>query len=119
MIHPQALCESKDIGAGTRIWAFAHVMSGAVIGRNCNIGDGVFIESGAIIGNEVTVKNQVMIWDGVRIEDEVFIGPGVVFTNDKTPRSPRMARVAERYQDRRNWCVPTVVHRGAALGAAR
>jgi acetyltransferase-like isoleucine patch superfamily enzyme len=117
MIHPSALCETKLIGEGTRVWAFAHIMDGAVIGRNCNIGDGVFIESGAVIGNDVTVKNQAMVWDGVLIEDEVFIGPGVIFTNDNAPRSPRMALVADRYANPKSWRAPTVVRRGAAIGA--
>jgi UDP-2-acetamido-3-amino-2,3-dideoxy-glucuronate N-acetyltransferase len=85
--HPLALVESKEIGKGTRIWAFAHVMSGARIGTNCNIGDHCFIEAKAQIGNNVTVKNYVAIWHGVTVEDQVFIGPNVAFTNDLKPRS--------------------------------
>ena len=64
-VHPTALCESKDVGEDTRVWAFAHVMRGARVGRRCNIGDHAFIESGARIGNGVTIKNHAMIWDGV------------------------------------------------------
>ena len=64
-VHPHALCESDEVGAGTQIWAFTHVMKGAVIGRDCNIGDHAFIETGARIGDRVTIKNQAMIWDGV------------------------------------------------------
>jgi acetyltransferase-like isoleucine patch superfamily enzyme len=118
-VHPSALCESADVGAGTRIWAFAHVMSGARIGRDCNIGDHAFIETGAWIGDRVTVKNRVLLWDGVRVEDDVFIGPAVVFTNDRSPRSPRMpvAAVAARYARRELWLVPTRVERGASIGA--
>lgn len=86
-IHPQALVESEDIGADTRIWAFAHVMSGARIGPNCNIGDHAFIESGARLGYNVTVKNGVAIWSGVAVEDNVFLGPNCVFTNDRNPRA--------------------------------
>jgi acetyltransferase-like isoleucine patch superfamily enzyme len=115
--HRLALCESDQIGEGTRIWAFAHVMPGAVVGRDCNIGDGAFIESGALLGDRVTVKNQAMIWEGVTIADDVFIGPGVIFTNDRTPRSPRMAAALARYASKQDWLAKTVVSRGASLGA--
>jgi acetyltransferase-like isoleucine patch superfamily enzyme/dTDP-4-dehydrorhamnose 3,5-epimerase-like enzyme len=95
------------VGAGTRIWAFAHVLAGAQIGRDCNICDRVFIENEVILGDRVTVKCGVAIWDGVRIQDDVFIGPDVAFTNDAFPRS-RVQRC--RLPD-------TVVRRGASLGA--
>src|ERR1700739_3589972 len=78
-VHPRALCESQQVGKGTRIWAFAHVMRGAVVGCDCNIGDHAFIETGARIGDRVTLKNQAMVWDGVEIGDDVFVGPGVSF----------------------------------------
>jgi len=118
-VHPCGLCESEAVGLGTRIWAFAHVMQGAVIGSDCNIGDHAFIESGARIGNRVTIKNQVMIWDGVEIDDEVFVGPGACFTNDRFPRSPRMSlpAVVSRYSDKREWLLQTRVETGASLGA--
>jgi len=116
LVHPQALCESNQVGAGSRIWAFAHVMSGAVIGRDCNIGGGAFVESGAIVGNRVTIKNQVMVWNGVVLADDSFLGPGVIFTNDRTPRSPRMLPSVARYVEDR-WCSRTFVERGASLGA--
>jgi UDP-2-acetamido-3-amino-2,3-dideoxy-glucuronate N-acetyltransferase len=116
-IHPQAICESDTVGAGTRIWAFAHVMRGAVVGADCNLGGGAFVESGAALGNRVTLKNQVMVWDGVTIGDDVFIGPGVIFTNDRFPRSPRMERVKERYAVPERWRSATNVARGASLGA--
>jgi len=115
-IHPQAIVESNRIGAGTRIWAFAHVLAGAVIGENCNIGDGTFIEGGARVGNNVTVKNQCLIWDGVSIADNAFIGPNVVFTNDPWPRSPRLELVRARYATKQ-WLLPTRVAEGASLGA--
>jgi acetyltransferase-like isoleucine patch superfamily enzyme len=86
-IHPQAIVESSDIGAATRIWAFAHVLPGAKIGKNCNICDHTFIESDVIIGDNVTVKCGVYLWDGLRVEDSVFIGPNATFTNDPRPRS--------------------------------
>ena len=118
-VHPQALCESEEVGAGTRIWAFAHVMKGAVVGRDCNIGDHAFIETGARVGDRVTVKNQAMVWDGVEIRDDVFIGPGVSFTNDAFPRSPRMRlpAVAARYHRRDRWLLRTRVGNSASIGA--
>jgi len=118
-VHPQALCESKQIGANTKIWAFAHVMDGAIIGDNCNIGGHAFIESGAIIGNGVTIKNQVMIWEGIIIEEGVFIGPGVIFTNDSYPRSPRLndLNISKRYSTKESWLKKTYVKYGATVGA--
>lgn len=85
--HPQALVESEDIGRGTRIWAFAHVLPGVRIGADCNICDHSFIETGAVLGNNVTVKNGVAIWQGVTVEDNVFLGPNCVLTNDPNPRA--------------------------------
>jgi len=85
--HPQALVETEEIGPGTRIWAFAHVLPGARIGADCNICDHAFIESGVVLGNNVTVKNGVAIWQGVTVEDNVFLGPNCVLTNDPNPRS--------------------------------
>src|SRR3954463_4168010 len=85
-VHERGLCESTDVGAGTRVWAFAHVMSGARVGRDCNVCDGAFVESGARLGDRVTVKNLVLVWDGVQVGDDVFLGPNVVFTNDLRPR---------------------------------
>jgi acetyltransferase-like isoleucine patch superfamily enzyme len=105
-VHPWGLCESHDVGAGTRIWAFAHVLRDAIIGVDCNIGDHAYIEGGAVIGNRVTIKNAVLVWDGMTIEDDVFIGPGVVFTNDPWPRSGV-----------RDNLLPTLVGRGASIGA--
>ena len=116
-IHPTAICDSQEVGEGTRVWAFAHVLNGAVIGRNCNIGDHVYIEGGAYLGRDVTVKNQVMIWEGVTIEDGVFVGPGVIFTNDRHPRSRCLSEAAVRYSRTENWLTTTTVKRGAAVGA--
>jgi UDP-2-acetamido-3-amino-2,3-dideoxy-glucuronate N-acetyltransferase len=86
-VHPQGLCESKNVGEGSRIWAFAHVLPGAVIGRDCNICDHVFIENHVVLGDRVTVKCGVQLWDGLNVQDDVFIGPNATFTNDKFPRS--------------------------------
>src|SRR6266540_2997545 len=81
-IHPSALVETESIGDGTRVWAFAHVMKGARIGGDCNVGDHSFVESGVTIGDDVTIKNGVSIWEGVDIGDKVFIGPNAAFTKD-------------------------------------
>lgn len=86
-VHEKAICESKSVGEGTRIWAFAHVLPGAAIGADCNICDGVFIENDVVIGDRVTLKCGVQIWDGVRLGNDVFVGPNATFTNDKFPRS--------------------------------
>ena len=115
-IHPTAIVETQQIGQGTRIWAFAHVMKDVSIGANCNIGDHCFIESGVVVGNNVTIKNGNMIWEGVSLEDGVFVGPHVFFTNDLYPRSPRLPQAKKRYSSRR-WLLPTLVGRGASLGA--
>ncbi len=108
-IHHLGLCESESVGSGTRVWAFAHVLPGAVVGKDCNICDGAFIESGVVIGNRVTVKNGVMIFAGARVGDDVFLGPGVVFTNDLYPRS--------RYREGIDHLRGIEVKRGATIGA--
>lgn len=114
-IHPSAIIEAKNIGIGTHIWAFSHIMKDVKIGKDCNIGDHVFIESGVCIGNYVTIKNNVMIWNGVTIEDGVFVGPGVIFTNDLYPRSRRFNETAKRYSG--NWLKETLVLQGCSIGA--
>jgi UDP-2-acetamido-3-amino-2,3-dideoxy-glucuronate N-acetyltransferase len=86
-IHPQGICESDSVGRGTKVWAFAHVLPGAVIGADCNICDHVFIENDVVLGNRVTVKCGVQLWDGLRVGNDVFIGPNVTFTNDPFPKS--------------------------------
>lgn len=106
-VHPQALVETRSVGAATRIWAFVHVLEGAVIGRNCNIGDHCFIEGDVVIGDDVVVKNGVSIWAGVRIENGAFIGPNVVFTNVLWPRAKIFP---DRWQE-------TLVKQGASIGA--
>lgn len=85
--HPSALVETSEIGAETRIWAFAHILSGARIGRDANICDHVFVENDVVLGDRVTVKSGVQLWDGIRVEDDVFIGPNAAFANDAFPRS--------------------------------
>ena len=119
-VHAQALCESEEVGNGTRIWAFSHVMKGAKVGSLCNVGEQVFIESGASVGSRVTLKNKVLIWEGVHIEDDVFVGPAVVFSNDRFPRSPRaegVPGIEARYHKKDSWLEKTLVKKGASIGA--
>lgn len=106
-VHPQGICESSQIGARTRIWAFAHVLPHAHIGSDCNICDHVFVENDVVVGDRVTVKCGVQLWDGLRVEDDVFIGPNVTFTNDKWPRSKAYPAKFLR----------TTIERGASIGA--
>ena len=106
-VHPNALCESTKVGAGSRIWAFAHVLPEATLGRDCNICDGVFVENDVVVGDRVTVKCGVQLWDGLVVEDDVFIGPNATFTNDRFPRSKVYPAQFAR----------TVVRRGASIGA--
>lgn len=105
-VHPQALVESKHIGSGTRIWAFAHVLPGAVVGADCNLCDHVFVENRVRLGDRVTVKSGVQLWNGVELEDDVFVGPNATFMNDAFPRSGRRAGIAR-----------TRVRSGASIGA--
>lgn len=114
-IHPTALVETERVGPDTRIWAFTHVSSGAVIGANCNIGSHCYVESGVRIGDGVTVKNGNYLWEGVTICNGAFVGPQVVFTNDLHPRSPRLPQAADRYRDG-GWLSPTMVGEGASIG---
>ena len=86
-VHENALCETENVGEGTRVWAFAHILPGARIGRDCNICDGVFIEDDVVVGDRVTIKCGVQLWNGLHVEDDVFIGPNATFTNDPFPRS--------------------------------
>lgn len=106
-IHEKAICDSGDIGPGTRIWPFAHVLSGAKIGSDCNICESVFVENDVIVGDRVTIKCGVQLWDGVRLANDVFVGPNATFTNDRLPRS-------KKYQDD---IQQTIVERGASIGA--
>jgi acetyltransferase-like isoleucine patch superfamily enzyme len=87
VIHQSAICDSKNIGSGTNVWAFVHILEGAKIGNDCNICDFVFIENEVSIGDRTTIKSGVQLWDGVTIGSDVFIGPNVTFTNDKYPKS--------------------------------
>jgi acetyltransferase-like isoleucine patch superfamily enzyme len=106
-VHDRALFEpGAFIGAQTRVWAFSHILGGAVIGAHCNLCDHVFVENDVRIGDRVTIKPGVQIWDGVVLEDDVFVGPNVTFTNDRFPRSKQYVESTR-----------TLVQRGASIGA--
>ena len=108
-VHPTAVVdEGAVVGPGTRIWHFCHVMSGARLGPDCNLGQNVFVAGTAILGTNVKVQNNVSIYDGVTCEDDVFLGPSCVFTNVSTPRSA---------VNRRGEYEQTLVGRGATIGA--
>ena len=107
-IHPHALVdEDTTIGARTRVWAFAHVVKGAVVGEDCNLCDHIFVEGRVVIGDRVTVKCGVFLWDGLIVEDDVHLGPSAVFTNVGRPRS----RVYPRSYPQ------TLLKRGCSIGA--
>ena len=108
-IHPSAIInEGAQIGAGTRIWHFCHVMPTAIIGSNCILGQNVYVDNHAIIGNGVKIQNNVSVYHGVVLEDDVFVGPSAVFTNVINPRS-----FIERKTEFKN----IVVKKGATIGA--
>jgi UDP-2-acetamido-3-amino-2,3-dideoxy-glucuronate N-acetyltransferase len=100
--------EGAQIGAGTKIWHFCHIMSGAVIGERCNLGQNVVVMPGARLGNNVKVQNNVSIYEGVELEDDVFCGPSCVFTNVLNPRS---------HVSRKHAYQKTLVRRGSSIGA--
>ncbi len=107
-VHDKAIVEpGARIGPRTRVWAFAHILAGAVVGADCNIGDHTFIENEVRVGDRVTIKNGVYLWDGITLEDDVFVGPNATFTNDLFPRS----------RIRPEQLVRTRVRRGASIGA--
>lgn len=100
--------EGAQIGEGTKIWHFSHIMPNAVIGENCILGQNVMVANNVILGNGVKVQNNVSIYDGVFIDDDAFIGPSVVFTNVKVPRS---------FVNRKHQFLKTTVGLGATIGA--
>lgn len=100
--------EGSEIGAGTKIWHFSHIMTNSKIGEKCNIGQNVVISPHVILGSNVKVQNNVSIYTGVKCEDEVFLGPSMVFTNVINPRSAVIRR--DQYRT-------TLVKKGATIGA--
>lgn len=115
-IHPSAdVSPDAIIGDDTKIWHLVQVRPGATIGRECIFGRGVYVDTGVVIGNRVKVQNYVSIFDGVTIEDGVFVGPHVVFTNDKQPRAIKPDGTLKGGAD---WTISrTLIREGAALGA--
>ena len=87
MIHESAIVEDAEIGEGTKIWHFVHVRKGAKIGKNCNIGKGVYIDTNVEVGDNCKIQNFATVYQGVTIGNDVFVGPHVCFTNDIYPRA--------------------------------
>jgi UDP-2-acetamido-3-amino-2,3-dideoxy-glucuronate N-acetyltransferase len=107
--HPTAVIdEGCEIGTGTKIWHFSHIMSGSKLGEKCNIGQNVVISPNVILGNNVKVQNNVSLYTGVTCDDDVFLGPSCVFTNVTNPRSA---------VNRKNQYAKTHVGKGASIGA--
>ena len=107
--HPTAVIdENCIIGDGTKIWHFSHIMSGCVIGEQCNIGQNVVISPKVELGRNVKIQNNVSVYTGVICEDDVFLGPSMVFTNVVNPRS---------HVNRKNEYASTLVRKGASIGA--
>ena len=100
--------EGCIIGNGSKIWHFSHLMEGAKIGKNSNIGQNVFIANNVVLGNNVKVQNNVSLYSGVQCEDDVFLGPSMVFTNVKTPRSAIVRK--DEFQ-------ATIIRKGVTIGA--
>jgi len=108
-IHPSACVDEPcEIGGGTRIWHFCHIMAESRIGRNCRLGQNVMVARGVQVGSNVKIQNNVSLYEGVCLEDDVFCGPSMVFTNVINPRS----EISRKHEFR-----PTRVRRGATLGA--
>jgi UDP-2-acetamido-3-amino-2,3-dideoxy-glucuronate N-acetyltransferase len=108
-VHPSAIVDNgAQIGEGTKIWHFSHLMPTCKIGERCNIGQNVFIDSNTVIGNGVKIQNNVSVYNGVIIEDDVFLGPSMVFTNVINPRS---------FIERKNEFKKTIIKKGASIGA--
>jgi UDP-2-acetamido-3-amino-2,3-dideoxy-glucuronate N-acetyltransferase len=108
-IHPTAIIDpGAQVGEGTRVWHFCHLMPKSIVGRNCTLGQNVFIDNEVMIGNGVKVQNNVSVYNGVIIEDDAFIGPSVVFTNVINPRS---------FIERKNEFRKTLIRKAATIGA--
>ena len=109
--HPTAvLDEGCQVGRGSRIWHFCHISAGAEIGDDCNLGQNVFVADGVVLGRNVKVQNNVSLYGGVVCEDDVFLGPSVVFTNVKNPRSAVPRKGPGQYQT-------TYLEQGVSIGA--
>jgi len=108
-IHPTACVDTPcRIGSGTRVWNFTHIREGSDIGEDCNLGQNVYVGADVHIGDRCKIQNNVSVYEGVTLEDEVFVGPSAVFTNVINPRA---------FIERKHEIRPTVVHKGATIGA--
>jgi len=108
-IHPSSLAdEGCQIGEGTKVWHFCHIMPKAVIGRNCSLGQNVFVANNVVIGDNVKIQNNVSLYEGVICEDDVFLGPSAVLTNVINPRSG---------VERKTEYKKTLIKKGASIGA--
>lgn len=108
-VHETAVIDpGAQVGAGTRIWHFCHLMAGCRIGDGCNLGQNVYVDRNVVVGNRVKIQNNVSLYDGVVLHDDVFVGPSAVFTNVLNPRS---------FIERKDAFRPTVVEQGATIGA--
>ncbi len=108
-VHPSSFIDEPcEIGLGTKIWHFSHIMKNSIIGSNCNIGQNVVISPNVIIGNNVKIQNNVSVYTGVKCEDDVFLGPSMVFTNVINPRSGVIRR--DEYME-------TIIKKGCSIGA--
>lgn len=108
-IHPSAVVDGgARIGTGTKVWHFSHLMGGAIVGCNCNIGQNVFIDNNVVVGSRVKIQNNVSVYNRAIIEDDVFIGPSAVFTNVINPRS---------FIERKDEFAPIIIRKGATIGA--
>lgn len=110
-VHESAYVDDgAQIGEGTKIWHFCHVMGKAKIGKNCSFGQNVLVANHVVIGNGCKIQNNVSLYEGVILEDYVFCGPSMVFTNIKTPRSEFPRNTSDDY-------LTTLIKRGASIGA--
>lgn len=110
-VHPTAIVDEPcEIGAGTKVWHFCHVLKNAKIGENCILGQNVMVANNVKIGNFVKIQNNVSVYEGVELEDYVFCGPSMVFTNVRTPRCEFPRNTSADYTQ-------TLVKRGSSIGA--
>jgi len=108
-VHPTAIVDDGAVvGSGSKIWHFSHILSGSTVGEGCSLGQNVVVGPNVSVGSGCKIQNNVSVYEGVTVEDDVFLGPSCVFTNVTTPRA---------FVNRREEFAPTVVERGASIGA--
>lgn len=112
--HSLEMDALRRIGAGTLVWACAHVQEGGLVGSDCDVGEHCFIENGEVIGDRVTIKNGLSIREGIRVWNDVLLGPNATLTSARYPRSPRSRAAKGRYANRR-WSAPIVIGEGCSV----